>query len=120
MTLRIAVTGQPELTVLAVGGELDLNTAPDLYQALTALVDEGCVHLVVDLSEVDFCDSSGLAVLIRIRNRLDGLAGELMLAAPTPIVNRVLEVSGLTDVFGVYPSVAAARAARAADRETTG
>jgi anti-anti-sigma factor len=112
MTLAIAIEDEPTATVVAVGGELDLNTAPELLHALTRLVDEGRRTLIVDLAEVGFCDSSGLSVLVRARNRLDQLGGVMVLACATPIVARVLEVSGLVEVFGTYPTVAAARAAQ--------
>jgi anti-sigma B factor antagonist len=111
MSLDIAVDDRPAATVVAIGGELDLNTAPELLQALTRLVDDGRRHLIVDLSRLTFCDSSGLSVLVRVRNRLDGRAGDVRLASPRPIVSRVLDVSGLAEVFGTYPSVREAYAA---------
>ncbi len=111
MSLDIAVDDRPAATVVAIGGELDLNTAPELLQALTRLVDDGRRHLIVDLSRLTFCDSSGLSVLVRVRNRLDGRAGDVRLASPRPIVSRVLDVSGLAEVFGTYPSVPEAYAA---------
>ncbi len=108
MTLPIAVEDRGPVTVVAVGGELDLSSAPELLQALTRLVDAGRRDLVVDLSGVRFCDSSGLSVLVRVKNRLDGLGGDVTLAGAHPIVQRVLEVSGLVEVSGTYPSVEAA------------
>ncbi len=110
-SLTITVDDRLPVTVVAVAGELDLTTAPELLQALTRLVDEGCHRFVVDLARLEFCDSSGLSVLVRVRNRLDELSGEMTLAGPTAVVQRVLEVSGLAAVFGTYPTVADARAA---------
>jgi len=112
MTLAIAVDDRPPDTVVWVGGELDLTTAPELLQALTRLVDDGYHHLIVDLTGLDFCDSSGLSVLVRVKNRLDEVGGDVTLAGATPIVERVLEVSGLAEVFGSYPSVAEAHSAQ--------
>jgi anti-sigma B factor antagonist len=113
MTLAITVDDRRPPAVLSVGGDLDLNTAPELMQALTRLVDGGERRVVVDLAGVGFCDSSGLSVLVRVRNRLTGLGGSVTLAAPTPIVQRVLEISGLDEILGTYPSVDEARAASA-------
>ena len=101
-------------------GDLDLNTAPELLQALTRLVDGGERAVVVDLAGLEFCDSSGLSVLVRVRNRLTELGGSVTLAAATPIVQRVLEVSGLDEIFGTYPSVEAARAAAAEEDSGNG
>src|SRR6266571_611831 len=112
MTLAIAVDDRPPDTVVSVGGELDLTTAPELLQALTRLVDDGYHHLIVDLTGLDFCDSSGLSVLVRVKNRLDEVGGNVTLAGATPVVERVLEVSGLAELFGSYRSVAEAQAAR--------
>ena len=120
MTLAITVDDRRPPTVLSVGGDLDLNTAPELLQALTRLVDDGRRAVVVDLTGVDFCDSSGLSVLVRVRNRLTELGGSVTLAAATPIVQRVLEVSGLDEIFGTYPSVEAARAAAAEEDSGNG
>jgi anti-sigma B factor antagonist len=111
MTLAITVDDRRPPAVVSVGGDLDLNTAPELLQALTRLMDDGQRALVLDLTGVGFCDSSGLSVLVRVRNRVTELGGRLTLAAATPIVQRVLEVSGLTEIFGTYPTVEAARAA---------
>jgi anti-sigma B factor antagonist len=107
-TLAIAVDDRSPATVVSVAGELDLAVAPELLQALTMLVDQGRRRLILDLTRLEFCDSSGLSVLVRVKNQLDGLGGGVTLAGPTAVVERVLEVSGLAEVFGTYPSVAAA------------
>jgi anti-anti-sigma factor len=111
MALDIDVEHDHQSTVVAVRGELDLTTAPELLRALSVAIDSGRRVLVVDLSGVDFCDSSGLSALVRTRNRLDAVGGAVGLVGATPIVQRVLDISGLTEVLGGYPSVEAARAA---------
>jgi anti-sigma B factor antagonist len=115
MALNIRVRDAESPAVLTVGGDVDLNTAPELLEALNGLVDAGRRALVVDLADVEFCDSSGLSVLVRVRNRLAELGGDLALARATPIVERVLEVTGLAEVFGTYRSVEDARTALGAD-----
>jgi anti-sigma B factor antagonist len=109
-TLDISVDDRQPVPVVSVVGELDLTTAPELLQALTRLVDEGRTELIMDLTRLEFCDSSGLSVLVRVRNRLDGVGGAMTLAGPTAVVQRVLDVSGLAEVFGTYPTVDAAQA----------
>jgi anti-anti-sigma factor len=111
MALDIDVHHDERSTVVAVRGELDLTTAPELLHALSVAIDSGRPVLVVDLSGVAFCDSSGLSALVRTRNRLDEIGGVVGLVGATPIVQRVLDISGLTEVLGAYPSVEAARAA---------
>jgi len=65
--------------------------------------------VVVDARKLAFCDSSGLSALVQIANRL--AERRLAIAAPTPIVRRVLEMSGLVDAFVVTESLPAALAA---------
>lgn len=111
VTLAIALDNQQPPPALYLRGDIDLNTAPRLLDEANRLIDSGCTALVLDLSGVGFCDSSGLSALVRMRNRVQPLGGRISLAGPTPIVQRVLEVSGLTEIFSTFPTVAAARAA---------
>jgi anti-sigma B factor antagonist len=111
VTLAIALDNAHLPPVLSLHGDIDLNTAPQLLEEATRLIDAGCHTLVLDLAGVGFCDSSGLSALVRLRNRLEPVGGRISLAAPTPIVQRVLEISGLTEIFGMFPTVDAARAA---------
>jgi anti-anti-sigma factor len=114
MSLTIGVDDRDDATVIALDGELDLASAPDLADVAARKVADGQVNLIIDLSKLTFCDSAGLRVFVRYRSELDAKGGRLVLAAPQPIVRRVLEVSGLVELFGCYPTVDEARAALAA------
>jgi anti-anti-sigma factor len=114
MSLTIGVDDRDDAAVIALDGELDLASAPELADVAAEKIAEGRTHLIVDLSGLTFCDSAGLRVFVRYRSELDGKGGRLVLAAPQPIVRRVLEVSGLVELFGCYPTVDEARAALAA------
>jgi anti-sigma B factor antagonist len=111
VTLAIALDNRHTPPVLALHGDIDLNTAPQLVEAAARLIDDGSSVLVLDLSGVAFCDSSGLSALVRLRNRVHPVGGRIDLARPTVIVQRVLEVSGLTEIFRTFPTVEAARTA---------
>ena len=88
--------------VMSVAGEIDLYTAPKLHSALTtALAEGGPIQLVVDMTGVDFCDSTGMNVLLAAHRRAREAGGDLMLAAPRPAVRKVLQVTGLESVFTV-------------------
>lgn len=110
------VTGdeQGEWAVLQVSGELDLVTSPVLRQRVHDVVAEGRHSLVLDLSEVLFCDSSGVGVLIGSRRLIRSCQGSLRLILPAQgavdgsHVNRVLGALGVRRLFEVYPDVAAA------------
>jgi anti-sigma B factor antagonist len=94
-----AVTARRHLVV--VGGELDLNAAPELRAAVGAAIDGGATTLVVDLSEVTFIDSTAIGVLLAARERLRHAGGTLELVCAEPHVLRVLEIVGLARVAGV-------------------
>lgn len=111
MSLTIEVDEQACVAVLSIGGELDIATAPDLAGAAEERIGAGHRLLVFELSGLTFCDSAGLATFVRLQRRLRDVDGRFALAAPTPAVRRVLDVTGLRDVFGTYPTLAEAIAA---------
>ncbi|WP_427920784.1 STAS domain-containing protein [Streptomyces sp. cg40] len=98
-------------SVLLVSGELDLVTSPVLRQRVHDVVADGHHSLVVDLSEVLFCDSSGVGVLIAARRLIRSCQGQLRLILPAQgavdgsHVNRVLGALGVRRLFDVYPDV---------------
>lgn len=92
--------------VVRLVGEIDLYNAHEVGSALGEIANERPGRVVVDLSEVEFVDSTALGALIEGRRQL-GENG-LVLAAPGPEVRRALEVAGLIDHFPVSDSVDAA------------
>lgn len=86
----------PGCAVVHVSGELDLATAPALSLELLTVAKRGYVHLDVDLLGVTFCDGSGLAVLLQIRQRVAEGGGSLLLHDPCPSLRRVLDIFDLT------------------------
>ncbi|MET9728901.1 STAS domain-containing protein [Streptomyces zaomyceticus] len=102
--------------VLSVRGELDMETAGRLDEHLAAQVGGGRHHLVLDLSELGFMDSSGLNVLIRSVHRAREAGGDLYLAAPNSAVRRILEITGVTTTIPPHDHVAEALAAAGGGR----
>jgi anti-sigma B factor antagonist len=105
MSLTVSTEQHGDVAVVTVAGELDMATAPELQREVNRLVDAGQTRLVFDLANVTFCDSTGLSVFVRARNRCDALGGDVRLAAPQRAVQRILEVSGLVEVLRTYPTV---------------
>ncbi|MGW0469173.1 STAS domain-containing protein [Streptomyces sp. NPDC003027] len=97
-----------DTAVLAVGGELDIDTATLLHHHLANQFVHGRRHLVLDLSRLAFMDSSGLNVLIRAARDARESGGDLHLVAPTPAVRRILEITGLTMTTPLHADVAQA------------
>ncbi|KOU77666.1 metal ABC transporter ATPase [Streptomyces sp. MMG1533] len=113
MVVAFNVTGggQGEWAVLQVSGELDLVTSPVLRQRVHDVVAEGGHSIVLDLSEVFFCDSSGVGVLIASRRLIRSCQGRLRLILPAKgaedgsHVNRVLGALGVRRLFDVHPDL---------------
>jgi len=114
VTLKVTGDERGDWSVLEVSGELDLVTSPVLRQHVHDVVAEGRHSLVLDLSDVLFCDSSGVGVLIAARRLIRSCQGSLRLILPAQgavdgsHVNRVLGALGVRRLFEVYPDVAAA------------
>jgi anti-sigma B factor antagonist len=85
---------------LAVGGELDLYSAPELRDELAALPEDARC-LVVDLTAMTFVDSAGIAALLVAARRLRAHGGTMTLVVEDPRVLRVLEVTGLDRYFEI-------------------
>ena len=95
-----------------------MATAPALEAALEEAIRDSDGALVVDLSGVEFLDSSGLQVLLRVRARLGTEDRALALVCPFGRARRVFELAGLSDVFALFVS-RDARARRARPRRLT-
>jgi anti-sigma B factor antagonist len=108
MPLHVATQRHADVVVITVTGELDMDTAPELQEQITALLAEGGREFVFDLGEMPFCDSTGLSVFVRVKNACDELGGDVRLVRPQRSVHRILEISGLTDVLPVFDSLAEA------------
>ncbi|MET8632381.1 STAS domain-containing protein [Streptomyces sp. NPDC004096] len=114
VTVEVAFGEYGEWAVLQVAGELDLVTSPVLRQRVHDAVADGRHHVVLDLSDVVFCDSSGVGVLIATRRLIRSCQGRLRLILPGRSgkegshVDRVLAALGVRRLFDVYPDVTAA------------
>ena len=106
-------------SVVAVGGDLDLTSAPQLRTEVVALVARGATRVVLDLAGVEFCDSTGLGAVIGALKRVRSHDGELRLAAPSPPIHRLLELTRLDRALPTYSTVDAAVAAPVEDASAT-
>jgi anti-anti-sigma factor len=80
-------------------GELDIETAGALSDQLGALVERGARLVILDASEVEFVDSSGLRTIVSAANDLQAAGGQLFIEGMSPAMARLLELSGLIDRF---------------------
>ncbi|MEA2157600.1 MAG: anti-sigma factor antagonist [Solirubrobacteraceae bacterium] len=123
MPPEFAVTEHPidgERHVLAVRGEIDLFTAPELKQVLAESIEAGRVRIIVDLTETTFLDSTALGVLIGAVKRLRSRDGALAIVNVDENISKTFEITGLDQIFTILPSRAAAVEAVAAAHDSAG
>jgi anti-sigma B factor antagonist len=91
--------------VVAVAGEIDLFTAPEFKQRVSAPIDAGCSRVVVDLTETTFIDSSSLGVLIGAHRRLRRIEGALTIVVSNDAISKTFKITGLDGVFHIVDSL---------------
>ncbi|WP_219471142.1 STAS domain-containing protein [Nonomuraea rhizosphaerae] len=97
--LSVEVERADGSATVRLAGDLDKLTAPHFKRVLSGLVAEGCVKIVVDTARLDFCDSSGLWVLVEHQRRAQEGGGWLRLTGVQGVLRRVLDVTGLKAAF---------------------
>lgn len=99
-TLQIERTRSAERThawALAARGEIDADSCGELDRTLDEVLHEGARFVVLDLSDVEFLDSSGLRTVLRAEQQLQASGGELVVRGMSGAVERVLEITGLLE-----------------------
>jgi anti-sigma B factor antagonist len=91
--------------VFELTGSLDIATSPTVRAALLEASERGNHKLIVDLSKVDFLDSTGLGALIGAQRRAKEFDGDVRVVAKEGQILRLLRITGLLKVFGVYATL---------------
>jgi anti-sigma B factor antagonist len=115
MDLAIETERHGETTLLVLRGDLELNTAADLREALVGVIGERA-RIVVDLEAVSFLDSAGLGILVGGLKRARERDGDLELICSSRAVLRPLELTGLDRAFTIHRGRDGAGLAPGADR----
>ena len=92
-------------TVVAVGGEIDVYTAPRLRDTITELVAGGSYDLIIDMEEVEFLDSTGLGVLVGGLKKVRAHDGSLQLICNQDRLLKIFRITGLAKVFTIHASL---------------
>ena len=90
--------------VIALGGEVDLYTAPELKSQMLELIANGASEVVVDFTNTTFIDSTTLGVLVGGVKRLRAQDGRLALVCSDRNITKIFEITGLDRVFTIYPT----------------
>lgn len=89
------------VATLKLVGEVDLANAEDVSHCFRVMVDEGHLRIVVDMSELEFIDSTGLGALVGGLKRLRENDGDIVLKDPKPLVTKLLRLTGLDKAFTI-------------------
>jgi anti-sigma B factor antagonist len=105
--MDVVVSEQPtgQATVIRLAGQLDIDSAPMLRATVEEMLERSVNRIVVDLGELDFCDSIGLSTFVLAHQSCAEGGGYLRLAAPSPFLLRVLTTVGLRGKLPVYRGV---------------
>lgn len=98
MSLHIRIEGDGSSRVVRLSGECDMASAPELHETLKALGPPDVLRVTLDLSHLDFLDSTGLGVCVSALKRLRTAGGDLELAGVPPSIRRILAVTGLDKI----------------------
>jgi len=101
--------------VIAVSGEVDIFTAPELKRVISAAIDSGARAVIVDLTETRFLDSTALGVLIGAVKRLRLVDGRMVIVNTEPSTAKTFEITGLDQIFEIVADRDAALATVAAE-----
>ena len=104
ITLSLSSPGERQ-TVIEVGGEVDMVTSPHLRSAVLDQYAAGAELVVLDLDQVTFLGTSGLAVLIEVREAAHAAGVELRLACTARRVLRPLSIAGLVPLFDIHDTI---------------
>ncbi|MDQ2798170.1 MAG: STAS domain-containing protein [Armatimonadota bacterium] len=120
MRIETSLRHRNEIPVLDVIGEIDIYTTPQFKEAVSAAIDENKPKIVINMAQVTYMDSSGFGTLLSATKRLRPLDGALYLAGCNDSIQRMLQITRLNTIFGVYTTEdEALAAATAVSSETT-
>jgi len=95
--------------ILSLIGEVDLSNAPRIYSLMWQSSQKGAVSLILNLEKLDFMDSSGLQVLLRLREKLRTRKQDVLLVGPKPQIKKLLKLTGFDRLFSLHDTDASAK-----------
>jgi anti-sigma B factor antagonist len=95
--LRVETRGEGRAAVITVSGELDLASSAILEEELARVSDSGATHVIIDLRELDFMDSTGLSTLVKAHQRADEAGRAFSLVRGPQQVQRLLSLTGVEE-----------------------
>lgn len=104
LSVEVSLPAQ-DVAVITAEGYLDVDTATELQHHLANQLHHGRRHFLLDLSKVPFMDSSGMSIILRAYQEVRDLPGSVHIISPTPAVQRILDLTGVSITVPVSESV---------------
>lgn len=99
---NIRLERKDQLAILRVLGEIDLDTAMILKDEVEKLRFDGIRSFIINLSDIDYCDSSSLGNLLAINSQMSKIGGRVALVSTSQAVHDTFSITGLTDFFSIF------------------
>lgn len=103
-----SVTAGDDCAIIQITGEVDVYTGPQLRERVVELIGDGFIHLIADLRDVEFLDSTGIGALVGSLRRVRVHDGSLMLVTSSARILEIFKITGLNHAFAMYPSISEA------------
>ncbi|MCK4519131.1 MAG: STAS domain-containing protein [Candidatus Omnitrophica bacterium] len=108
--MEIKIESKDDISICRVSGEITFSTSPDLRKRLIELTDKHIKKIVIDMKNLTYIDSSGMATVVEILQKIKAIDGELKLANVPDKIKDILEMVRLKDIFDIQESEEAALA----------
>jgi anti-sigma B factor antagonist len=108
MEVRPVADARTAPPVIRLAAEIDVTNSDRVHSDLAAACLPGLAAVIADLTQTTFCDSSGVRALVQVHKLAASQGTELRLVVTSEAVMRILELSGLTDILRIYPTIEAA------------
>lgn len=103
--MRVNKTKQDGILICNINGDIDINSSPDIRKIFSELTAKQEKKIIIDLSEVSYIDSSGLATLVEVLKKVKGYDGRLKLSNLADKVKGLFEITKLEKIFQIYDTV---------------
>ena len=108
--MEITASSRDSITALQLEGRMDLNSSSQLKERIKEYLSEGKKHIILNLSDVSFVNSSGLGTLVSILKDVRMVKGRVVLCNLAQYVQEVFEITQLSHIFEIYPTAEEATA----------
>ncbi len=106
--MKIDILKKEEITILQISGNLDAESVAAFKKTAGKIVEEGCTHLILDCKALEFIDSMGLGAIISLLRKVRSQQGDIKIAALSPDVRSVFEITRLHRLFEITPDMESA------------